>query len=332
MGDRPRPGGGSGHVSHSSTGHSMNQRSVGGHRTGGGGRERPGMNVSDIGSGIQMVSRMLQGSSYGRGYGGYFRYGGYHGYGGYGGSYGGGFRSILPMLIMLILLLVGIFGSSMVKAPNSTTNRTAISSNGFEMNCVVDELGYMDVPESSLQGLSDFHMKTGVQPYVYLKAYDKDCVTDADKQAYANIYFEQQIQDEKAFLIMYFGEADDSMGYVANVTGREAESVMDAEALQIFWTYWDSYWASDRNMESVVADTFRDTADRIMKRTVTVMDIAKYVMLVLAVIVVGVIIVKLVQLKYRRQREAAEETERILRTPLHTSDSAADRYMQDRDD
>lgn len=334
---KPKPGGGG----FQGSTHSASGCNTGGYRVSGcnmgGGKPKPGGNGNfgrsgfDAGDALRMAGSFVSRSGYG-----YHR--NYHppygrssyGYGGYGPSYGGGglFRSVLPMIIILIVLLVGIFGSSS-DIVRSTTNREPIAGNGFVMDCIVNEPGYDGMEALAVQGMSDFHMATGIQPYVYLKSYDSSLGTVAAKDAWAEAFF-GRLGDEKGFLVVYFEESDGSLGYSTSVSGTEIESVLDSEALQIFWSYWKSNWnAPDKDVMEVIHDSFQDTGERIMTKTTTFWDVAKYVMIVLVILVTAMMAAKILKLRRQHAREEAEETERILRTPLHTSEE--DRYMRDED-
>ena len=79
-----------------------------------------------------------------------------------------------------------------------------------------------------------------------------------------------------------------------------------------------------RKVGDEVAHIFNSTAERIMHLTTTTKDVAKYAIIaVIAIVIVGGGITVLV-LKYRRQRQEAQETIEILKTPIDTSDTIAD--------
>lgn len=133
--------------------------------------------------------------------------------------------------------------------------------------------------------LQYFYKKTGVQPYIVMQSYDASLTTDVEKEAYARAYYDQYIDNEGTFLYMYFGEPNDTtVGYMAYVNGKAVTSVMDEEAVNIFWNYLDRYWTSSPlSMTEVFDKTFTKTADTIMDKSTTGWDIAKYV-------VIGVVI------------------------------------------
>ncbi len=154
-----------------------------------------------------------------------------------------------------------------------------------------------------------------------IEDYDPSLKTDAQKEAYAQQYYDEYIGNEDTFLYMYFADADpDSVGYMQTVNGKNTEAVMDPEAVNIFWNYLDSEWTSSKSTDDMFVDVFDKTADRIMTKTATGKDVAMRTLLVGGIVIVAAAIIILVMMKHRREKEKAEETRRILETPLKTDD------------
>lgn len=107
---------------------------------------------------------------------------------------------------------------------------------------------------------------TGVQPYVILLDYDAEITTDEAKEEYALEYYDRNIDIDSAFLYIYFAQedTDEDVGYMCYAVGVDAMSVMDDEAIEIFWNYIDRYWDSDLDADEMFAQVFEDTADSIM--------------------------------------------------------------------
>lgn len=245
-------------------------------------------------------------------------------------------------VITLVILLLFIFviapvatsciggGSTKVNnvtIPASTVNREKVNTGvGFINDCVIDEIGWFDNVSKTSKGLQTFYNETGVQPYVVFKAYDPSVTTDAQKQKYAEEWYESNITNEGTFLFMYFGEqnTDTDLGYMCYVNGKQIGTVMDAEAVDIFWAYVDSAWFSDMSMDDVVITAFNNTAKRIMTKTKTGADVGVAFFIALGVIGVGVVVIIILKMKFKRQKEENEEAARILNTPLETSSSDDD--------
>ena len=307
-------------------GHSSG-RSSGGHRVGSSGRSsRP------MGSG----SSFRSGGSTGGGWGPPPPGGGfpYHHYGGYGGYYpprrSSSIGSILTAIFFLFVFLFVFVSSFSNDKQVSTRNREKIENPvAYTNDCVKDEIGYVEDVSALSRNLQNFYNKTGIQPYIYLKAYDASLSTDAEKEEYARDWYDKNIDNEDTFLYIYFEDADpDEVGYMAYVNGKEVTSVMDAEAVSIFWNYIDRYWTDGSlTMVQVFTKTFNSTAKTIMTKSTTGKDLAKKGILFGTVLVGAVAVIVILRMHYKRQKEKAQETIDILNTPLDHQDNIRDKYL-----
>lgn len=338
----PRAGSGGGRSSsHRSSGSHSSSRSSGGHRVSSGGHSRAGSGRSSS-SGFH--------SSFGSPY--RSRGPSYHGappppppfrgpgmpppppYGRrrYARTYYGGggsvlLNSIITLIVVFFIMFalvsvitIGTSGSSGSSSiPASTRNREKLNSSiSFDSNCIVDELGWFDSVSRAGTRLKSFYDKTGVQPYIVLLQYHPELVTDSQKEDYALQYYEDNIDNEATFLYMYFAEEDqdNDVGYMCYVNGKQVDSVMDSEAIEIFWAYIDRSWYSDTSTDTLFADAFEMTADTIMKKSRTATDIAFVVATGVVIILILITLIFVMVTKRRHERERAEETQRILNTPL----------------
>ena len=317
---------------------------------GGGGGHSGGGHSSSRSSGGHHVS---SGSSGRRAGGGRSSYSGHSSYGGgrfYGGgfyprpprrstvivSHGGSFNAVISLIIFVVVLIAAFGGfpssnsSSTKSVPKSTQNRERLESGvGYDNNCIVDNIGWFDNVTKTEKSIKKFYDKTGVQPYIVLNAYDSTLLTDTAKEEYAKKWYDEHIKNESTFLYMYFAEpdTDNDVGYMAYVNGKQVSSVMDSEAIEIFWAYVDKYWYSDISTDDMFTTIFTKTADRIMTKSTTAADVGNNAVKVIGVIVVfaGIIVVMVIRRKHKA--EEAKETEKILNTPLN-GDSEADDLLK----
>ena len=317
---------------------------------GGGGGHSGGGHSSSRSSGGHHVS---SGSSGRRAGGGGSSYSGRSSYGGggfYGGgfyprpprrntvivSHGGNFNAVISLIIFVVVLIAAFGGfpssnsSSTKILPKSTQNRERLESGvGYDNNCIVDNIGWFDNVTKTEKSIKKFYDKTGVQPYIVLNAYDSTLLTDTAKEEYAKKWYDEHIKNESTFLYMYFAEpdTDNDVGYMAYVNGKQVSSVMDSEAIEIFWAYVDKYWYSDMSTDDMFTTIFTKTADHIMTKSTTAADVGNNAVKVIGVIVVfaGIIVVMVIRRKHKA--EEAKETEKILNTPLN-GDSEADDLLK----
>ncbi|MCC8151051.1 MAG: hypothetical protein LIO96_06255, partial [Lachnospiraceae bacterium] len=151
---------------------------------------------------------------------------------------------------------------------STITREKADTGVSFSSDCILDELGWVEDVTATGKSLEDFYNATGVQPYVYFKAYDASLTSSSEKEAYAFDWYEDNIDNEGTFLFLYFAEedADNDVGYMVYVNGYDIDSVMDEEAVEIFWNYVDEYWYSDLSTDDMLTEIFNSTADAIMNK------------------------------------------------------------------
>lgn len=325
----PRAGSGGGGGHHSSGGGHSSHRSGGGHRVSSGSSHRAM-------GGSSSYNRGPAGGGYGSPYRHTYHRGPGYPYGGY---YDRpprrrGCSSILVNIISYLILIMflmavftrmgfgyssgySLFGNSWGNQGNikSTINREKLDSkNAYINDCIIDEIGWFDNITSTSRRLKAFYDETGVQPYIILKAYDPSLVTDAQKDKWATDYYDENFQNENIFLYVYFAEkdTDNDVGYMAYANGYETSSVMDSEAVEIFWNYIDRYWYTDMSTDDLFVTVFSKTASTIMRVSTTMADVLKYLVIGVAAIVIICLLISFWKKKRQAEKERAEETERIL--------------------
>ena len=318
---------------------------------GGGGGHSGGGHSSSRSSGGHHVSSGSSGRRAGGGGGIYSGRSSYSGGGFYGGSFyprpprrstvivshGGNFNAVISLIIFVVVLIAAFGGfpssnsSSTKSVPKSTQNRERLESGvvGYDNNCIIDNIGWFDNVTKTEKSIKQFYDKTGVQPYIVLNAYDSTLLTDTAKEEYAKKWYDEHIKNESTFLYMYFAEpdTDNDVGYMAYVNGKQVSSVMDSEAIEIFWAYVDKYWYSDMSTDDMFTTIFTKTADRIMTKSTTAADVGNNAVKVIGVIVVFACIIAVMVIRRKHKAEEAKETEKILNTPLN-EDSEADDLLK----
>lgn len=240
------------------------------------------------------------------------------------------------LIACLIVFAVVIFSFFMIASDDSdvtsTINREKIENPiPYDNNCIKDELGYVENTSKLSKNLKNFYNKTGIQPYIYLKSYDETLTSDSQKDNYAQNWYEQNIDNEDTFLFVYYEDQDpNEIGYMAYVNGKQVTSVMDSEAVNIFWNYIDRYWTDDSlSTVEVFTKTFNSTANTIMEKSTTSNDVIKIICIIVGIIIVIGGIIYILRMKFKRDKEKAKETVEILKTPLDKSDELRDKYLNE---
>ena len=240
------------------------------------------------------------------------------------------------LIACLIVFAVVIFSFFMIASDDSdvtsTINREKIENPiPYDNNCIKDELGYVENTSKLSKNLKNFYNKTGIQPYIYLKSYDETLTSDSQKDNYAQNWYEQNIDNEDTFLFVYYEDQNpNEIGYMAYVNGKQVTSVMDSEAVNIFWDYIDRYWTDDSlSTVEVFTKTFNSTANTIMEKSTTSNDIIKIICIIVGIVIVIGGIIYILRMKFKRDKEKAKETVEILKTPLDKSDELRDKYLNE---
>ena len=316
----PRPGTSSG--GHRSSGGHSSSRVGGGHHVGGSSRPT---GSSSFNRGPSMHHYHHTPPPPRRGYYGYRR-----------NVYTSSSSGLGTLIACLIVFAVVIFSFFMIASDDSdvtsTINREKIENPiPYDNNCIKDELGYVENTSKLSKSLKNFYNKTGIQPYIYLKSYDETLTSDSQKDNYAQNWYEQNIDNEDTFLFVYYEDQDpNEIGYMAYVNGKQVTSVMDSEAVNIFWNYIDHYWTDDSlSTVEVFTKTFNSTANTIMEKSTTSNDIIKIICIIVGIIIVIGGIIYILRMKFKRDKEKAKETVEILKTPLDKSDELRDKYLNE---
>ncbi len=270
-----------------------------------------------------------------------------------GGGNGGG---CLTTTILLIIILIAIFGlmkgmvgyamdlrDPFASRQSSTIVRDRIESgNAYINDCIIDELGWFDSISKTANGLKEFWEETGVQPYIILKDYDASLTTDEQKEQWTIDYYDENFTAENIFLYVYFAEqnTDVDVGYMCYANGMQTSSVMDSEAIEIFWNNIDKYWYTDLSTDEVFINTFTETAKTIMYVPTNAADVVKdvvnvggsilkVVLVIAAVIIVGIIVIVVIGMRMNRKKEEEAERQRILDTPIDeiVNDDLTNKYL-----
>lgn len=264
-------------------------------------------------SGPRVTVRM--GPSYGRSFSGGPQYSG---------GFGGGLASgILGITVLVVVVLVGMIASfsgvgssSSASITPSTIERTPLAAGAVnETEYFTDELGWIGSSTKLEAGMKHFYQKTGVQPYLYItdSINGEHIATQENMDAYANQLYDELFTDEAHILVLFHEYNSDSNYSTWYVTGKQAKTVVDQEGADILLDYIDHYYYSDYGEDEMFSLAFRDAADRMMHVEKSMAPALFLTGMVLAILVLLFVWWKQ---KVKRDKEKAEETERILNADI----------------
>lgn len=228
------------------------------------------------------------------------------------------FCAMLLCGILVAVLDGGACTSGGVTSTASTVERTPLPAGSVEETpYFTDDAGdWIANPSQLEQGMRQFYLDTGVQPYLYIEP-NGSVTSSSQLSQLAQQFYEENIQDQAHFVVFF---CDDGRGgfNVGYWIGAQARGIMDSEAIRIFQDLLNANYNNLNLSETeIFANTFQQTGDRIMttdaKRNAPVY-------ITFAVVAGVVIVVVIVALVLRRRRIArAEELRRqeeILSKPL----------------
>ena len=233
-------------------------------------------------------------------------------------SSGMGCLTALLMLMIFFILFSLMTGGGSGSGPKSTIERTKLDSKYVTKTAFFkDTAGVVGSTSTLEKGLKAFYDKTGVQPYVYFTTdIDGDINPDSDvMDAYCEKLYGELFSDEGHMLVVSYGY--DSLGYWYWI-GHNAETVMDAEAREIFETYVDHY-ADDLVYDNIgidefYSDVFSDTGERIMQVTP---NYTMYLIIALVVLVILFLLFRWWQKVKEQKNKEAAHAEAVLNADIN---------------
>ena len=208
-------------------------------------------------------------------------------------------------------------GVSQTQIVRSTQKRTPLPrGSARETGYYTDRLGWISNSTRLTAGMKNFYNKTGVQPYLYITdtVNGTNYPTDRDAEIFMNDLYDSLFDDEAHLLLLFFEYNEVTYRWI--LTGTQASAVIDAEARDILFSYIDRYYF-DKNLtdEEYFSKAFNDAGNRIM-------SVTRSPWIIVWVVIGAVVIIVVLFLWWKRKQDErareAEETERILNTPLET--------------
>ncbi len=240
---------------------------------------------------------------------------------------------VVVILAIVFIILFAALNSSSPDVAKSTIKREPLPEGSVnETEYYTDELDWIKSGTALQKGLRYFYDKTGVQPYVYITdtVNGSNYPTQEDLADFANGLYDKLFTDEAHLLLVFFEYTpSDYMDYY--VPGTQAKGVIDQEAGDILLDYIDkNYYDSGLTEDELFSKSFSEAADRIMEVTKSPWI---GVLIVLGVIVVVVILFFWWKNVKKQKNLEAEQTEKILNTPLERfSDREAEDLKDKYDD
>lgn len=256
----------------------------------------------------------------------------------HGGSYGRGGSGCTTLVVILVIIaiafMITVFKSNPeASVPESTKERTPLSGQIDKTDWYKDNLKWISNKQVMIDGLEEFYKETGIQAYVLLEPYDaamwnSDGSGNAEAMdKYLDNFYDNTFTDEAHFVLAYFSPKQDIKsemeGEFRYISGYSADTIMDSEALKIFWGFFqENYYDTSLSLEEMIANTFSATGERIMSRPTNFNDVLPVILVIIAVVVAVIAAVAIVKTAAKRKKENEDYTRRMMETPLETFEDA----------
>lgn len=288
------------------------------------------------------------GGSHGGG-GGHFNYGSSRGSGH---SRGGGrsssnyspvyrtsyYRPMTPLggTLSIVLAIIVIVAGLIAARPNiqqSTVERSKLDSSLCTKvdTWYQDDINWIHDEKTLLKGLKTFYDKTGVQPYLWItdNINSKAKPNTSDFETALKSKYSELFKDE-GHVIVCFMESSPSVYATYYWAGSAAKGVIDDEAGEILLDVIDSKYTSDLSDEEMFSKSFSDAATRMMKVGHTTKQLIIIAVIVLLCLGFVVSVYLWVKTRAKARAEEAEETQRILNTPIdEIGESVLNKYNKE---
>lgn len=230
------------------------------------------------------------------------------------------------LIIVMVMSIVAVLFTAMSAAGDKSIERTPLGSGAvIETDYYTDELGWVDGGVES--GLKYFYKKTGVQPHVYITD-NIGSGSDSEIVEFAETKYEELFEDSAHLLLVFY----EKNGYYRTycLTGAVAEEVMDADARNILLNTLDeNYYDSSLDDNEFFGNSFKEAADKIMKKPDSVIEAIAVPAVIFAVSLTAFLVMK----KEEKKKREKKELEEMLNTPLETfGDTAAEELAKKYED
>lgn len=235
---------------------------------------------------------------------------------------------ILVLVVFWVFVAVAVSWSGGNITPSTVAREKLDGQYVTTTEYYADTIGWIRSGSKLKAGMKSFFDDTGVQPFLYLTetVNGSTCPSDEEMEAFANSLYDELFEDEGHLLVVFQEYNSDGNYLVWCVAGKQAKTVFDDEARDIFFDYLDHYYYSSYSEDEFFSKAFEDTGKRMMEKTTNPV--------VVIAVIIGVIAVALIAFSWWKRaraakKEQAAETARILNTPI---EKIGDKTLEDLED
>ena len=245
-----------------------------------------------------------------------------------------GCLSVILIIVAIILAIVMISG---ISASKDAKNRVKLDQKPtVDIGYLDDTLGWIKSKSKVETAMKGFYDKTGVMPYLLITSNIGGASTSSAAETWTtNKYYELFGKDETHLLVVWYQPAGTSDDYAFLYAGSSANGVVDADARNVIYNYFNRYYTSDYDDSTYFAKVFEDSAEEIMKQSDTGWKSALFwLIIVIAVLVIMNVIDYKNTMKIRKQEAAAKILNANIEDPgwKDEAEDLADKYVDEADE
>ena len=239
-------------------------------------------------------------------------------------SGGGAIGAIVSAFVVMVILT--IMFSIFAGKPQAQVEKLPVTACGLldYDELIIDDLGWTTENGSAgtkevKQGMEYFYQKTGVQPMFVLS--DKIGNSTANnykgsdiETALEKMYKDTFGEDEgHAIFAVLTNDGADNYSYISCLAGTYATQVLGDTQKEMLYDAWDKQWVNLNQSEAeMVANTFKNAADKIMRKPTHIMSGARNVCIAIDILLlIAIVIMVLSRNKTKRLEEENRHIEAV---------------------
>ena len=216
-----------------------------------------------------------------------------------------GCLSVILIIIAIILVVAMVNG---INAAKDAKNRVKLDEQvTVDIGYIDDQLKWFSKKSVVETGMKSFYDQTGVMPYLIITNNIGGARNTAEAQVWLQNKYKELFKNDQTHLLVVYYQENGSDDYAFMYAGASANGVVDEDARNIIYNYFNRYYTSDLTDDEYFAKVFEESAKDIMKQYNTGWKAYLFwLVVVIAVLIIMNVIDYKNTMKIRKQEAAAE--------------------------
>ena len=241
-----------------------------------------------------------------------------------------GCLSVILIIVAIILVVALVSG---INAARDAKNRVKLSEKvTVDIGYVDDQLAWLSNKSTVQSGMKSFYDQTGVMPYLIITDNIGGAKNNAEAQVWMQKKYAELFKNDQTHLLVAYYQENGSDDYAFLYAGSSANGVVDEDAREVIYNYFNRYYTSDLSDDEYFAKVFEESAKEIMKQSDTGWKAYLFwLIVVIAVLVIMNIIDYKNTMKIKKQEAAAKILNANIEDPGWKDDAEdlAEKYVDE---